>query len=73
MFIYGTIFDCHMKINLTVPLKRFLKITALIYIYQLAKFGDLISCGTNTHHDITDLVNQGWFKIQKLANLENET
>ena len=56
-----------------MPLKRFLKITALIYIYQLAWFGDLISCGTNTHHDITDLVNQGWFKIQKLAHLENET
>ena len=26
--------------------KRYLKIIALAYIYQLAKFGDLISCGS---------------------------
>ena len=26
--------------------KRFLKIIALVYIYQLTKFGDLISCGS---------------------------
>ena len=49
--------------------KRFLKIIALVYIYQLAKFCDLTSCSstdifknarvtcTNTHHDVTDLVN----------------
>ena len=51
--------------------KRFLKIIALVYIYQLTKFGDLMSCGskdtvksdlvscTNTHHDVTDFVNLG--------------
>ena len=50
--------------------KRTLKITALIYIYQLAKFGDLMSCGSkicskmhpvlccNTHRDVTDVVNR---------------
>ena len=27
-------------------LKRFLKIIALVYIYQLVKFGDLTSCGS---------------------------
>ena len=32
----------------------------------------LISC-TNTHRDITDLVNHGMLKIQKLEYLENET
>ena len=26
--------------------RRYLKIIALAYIYQLAKFGDLISCGS---------------------------
>ena len=26
---------------------------------------------TNTHHDITDLVNHGWSKIQKLEYLDN--
>ena len=26
--------------------KRFLKIIALVYIYQLTKFGDLMSCGS---------------------------
>ena len=26
--------------------KRYLKIIVLAYIYQLAKFGDLISCGS---------------------------
>ena len=51
--------------------KRFLKIIALAYIYQLGKFGDLMSCGSkdifknapclmyNTHHDVTDLANHG--------------
>ena len=50
--------------------KRFLKIVTLVYIYQLAKFGYLMSCGlkdisknapcscTNIHHDVTDLVEQ---------------
>ena len=54
--------------------ERFLKIIALAYIYQLAKFGDLMSCGLketlkkapclmyNTHHDVTDLVNHGMVK-----------
>ena len=49
--------------------KRFQKNIALAYIYQLTKFGGLMSCGskdilkihpvlcTNTHHDVTDLVN----------------
>ena len=32
----------------------------------------LASC-TNTHRDITDLVNMGWLKIQKLEYLENGT
>ena len=53
--------------------KRFLKIIALVRIYQLAKFGDLISCGTTNHNDVTDLVNQGWLKIQKFEYLENGT
>ena len=51
--------------------KRLLEIIALVYIYQLAKFGYLMRCGskdtfkmhpvscTNIHHGITDLVNQG--------------
>ena len=55
-------------------LKRLLKIIALVYIYQLAQFGDLMSWGskdilkmhpvscTNTHHDIIDLVNHGMVK-----------
>ena len=48
--------------------KRFLKNIALPYIYQLTKFGGLISCGskyifknalscTITHHNVIDLVN----------------
>ena len=46
--------------------QRFLEIIALVYIYQLAKFGDFTSCGskdmhpvscTNTRHDVTDSVN----------------
>ena len=53
--------------------KRFLKIIGLVCIYQLAKFGDLISCGTTNHNDVTDLVNQGWLKIQKFEYLENGT
>ena len=48
-------------------------------------FGDFMSCGskdifknasalcTNTHHEVTDLVNHGWLKIQKLECLENGT
>ena len=46
---------------------------ALAYIYQLTKFGDLMSCGskehfvscTNTHHDVTDFVNLGIVKNTK--------
>ena len=49
--------------------KKILKIIAFAYIYSLAKFGDLMSCGSkdilkmhpvpciNTHHDVTDLAN----------------
>ena len=46
----------------------------------MAKFGDLMSCGskmhpvsfTNPHHDIPDLVNHGdGLKIQKFKYLEN--
>ena len=28
---------------------------------------------TYTHHDVTDLLNFGWLKIQKLEYLENGT
>ena len=28
---------------------------------------------TNPYHDVTDLVNMGWLKIQKLHYLENGT
>ena len=31
-----------------------------------------VSC-TNTHHDVTDLVNNGVVKIQKLGYLDNGT
>ena len=31
-----------------------------------------VSC-TNTHHDVTDLVNHGMVKKQKLEYLENRT
>ena len=46
-----------------------MKIIAIAYIYQLAKFGDLMSCGskdifnyapfscTDTNYDVTELVN----------------
>ena len=42
-------------------------------IYQLAKFGDFMICGskmhliscTNTHCDVTDLVNNGMVKNTK--------
>ena len=57
----------------------------LAYIYQLVKFGDLISlvqkiyrkmhsvsC-TNTHHGIIDMVNQAMVKIQTLEYVENRT
>ena len=27
----------------------------------------------NTHHDITDMVNHEWLKIQKLEYIENRT
>ena len=30
-----------------------------------------VSC-TNTNHDVTDLINHGWLKIQKLEYLETE-
>ena len=58
----------------SILFKTFLKIIALVYIYQLAKFGHLTSCGSkaifklapflinNTHHDATDLVNHGMVK-----------
>ena len=57
--------------------KRFLKIIALAYIYQLAKFGDFMSYGskicskmhpvslTNTQHDVTDLLNHEMVKHTK--------
>ena len=53
--------------------KRFLKIIDLVYMCQLAKFGDLMSCGskmhpdscTNTHHDVTDLINHEIVKNTK--------
>ena len=45
---------------------------ALAYIYQVAKLHDLMNCGskdifknapcTNTHHDVTDLVNDQMVK-----------
>ena len=48
---------------------------AFTYMYQLAKFGDLMSYGskyllhpassTNTHHDVTDLVKYGITKNVK--------
>ena len=47
-------------------------IIALVCIYQLAKFRDLLSCGskdifknatcTNSHLDVTDIVNHGVVK-----------
>ena len=55
-----------MKIVQNIP-----KIIGHDYIYQLTKFGDLMSCGskiylqmhlvscTNTHHDVIGLVNHG--------------
>ena len=53
-------------------MKRFQKIITFVYIYQLAKFDDLISFGdeyyTDTHHDVTDLVN-GLVKNKKLVNI----
>ena len=59
--------------NLAPVLQIIQKILENCYpcIYQLTKFGDFMSCGskdifrnapclmTNTHHDITDLVNHG--------------
>ena len=57
--------------------KRFLKIITLAHIYQLTKYGDLMSCGskdifknapylvTNTHHDFTDFVNPEMVKNTK--------
>ena len=58
-------------------LERFLKIIALAYINQLAKFGDLMNCTSkdifkkhpvsciDTHHDATDLLNHGMVKNTK--------
>ena len=49
--------------------KKFMKTIALVYIYQLAKFGYLMSCGSKnifknkpclmncTHHDVINLGN----------------
>ena len=55
--------------------KRLLKIIILAYIYQLAKFDDFMTCGskdilhliscTNTHCDVTDLVNHEMVKNTK--------
>ena len=55
--------------------KRYLKNIALAYIYQLAKFGVLMSCGSKDifknatcpmyHHEVTDLVNHGMVKNTK--------
>ena len=57
--------------------KRFLKIIALAYIYQLAMFGELMGCGskiyskmhpvscTNTHYVVTGLVNHVMVKNKK--------
>ena len=57
--------------------KRFLKIIALVYIYQLTKFDDLTSCDSKdifknvpclmlyTHHDVKDQVNHGIVKDTK--------
>ena len=48
---------------------------ALAYIYQLTKSGGLmhpVSC-SNTHHDVTDLVNHGMVKNTKLEYFENGT
>ena len=53
------------------------KVFALVFVCQLAKFDDLMSCGskdilkkctvscTTTHHDITDLVIHGVFENTK--------
>ena len=55
-----------------------MKIIALIYIYQLDKFGDVMSCGskdyskmhpvscTKIHRDVTNLVNQGMVENTKI-------
>ena len=66
----------------SILFKRFVKIIALVYIYQLAKFGDLMSCGSkdiyskmhpvscsNAYHDVTNLVNHKWLKIKKNLNI----
>ena len=52
--------------------KRFLKSIALASICQLAKFGDLMRCGskdvfknTPMHHDVIDLLNHGMAKDTK--------
>ena len=53
-------------------LKRLIRIIAIAYIYQLVKLSDFMSYGskylscTNTHRDVTDLVNHGMVKIEKL-------
>ena len=58
--------------------QRFLKTIALVYSYQLAKFGDFMSFGSkdvfkmhpvscaNTQHGVTDLVNHGMVKNTKV-------
>ena len=58
--------------NLVPVLQRFMKVI-LVYIYRLAKFGGLMSCGSKDilknapclMHDITDLVNHGLVKNTK--------
>ena len=51
------------------------KIIALVFIYQLANFGDLMSYGSKDifkyapclfHHDVTDMVNQDMAKDTKI-------
>ena len=56
------------------PALQIIKKISVAYIYQLTKFGGLMSCGsedifkmdpvsfTNAHHDVTDLVNHGIVK-----------
>ena len=58
--------------------KKFLRIIAVAHSYQLAKFGDLMSCGskdilkkyhvscTNTHQDVTYLLNYRMVKNTKI-------
>ena len=61
--------------NLALVVQKILKSIVLAYIYQLTKYGDLMSCGskdifknisyTNSYHDFTDLVNHEMVKNTK--------